>query len=237
MIERYQSQTAQQTSAKEFDAGLRSHMLRIYNYMTSGILLTAIVSLAVWNTPAIYNALIASQDLFLVFAFAPLAFVLVLSFGINKLSSSAAKGIFFAYAAVMGVSIGVIVAQFTGVSVARTFLVTAIAFASLSLYGYTTKRSLSGMGTFLMMGLVGLFVASIINIFVASTMLEFIISVAGVLIFAGLTAYDTQKLKRDYYNYTSAEMQEKGAIYGALSLCLDFINLFFYLLRFLGNRD
>jgi FtsH-binding integral membrane protein len=175
-----------------------------------------------------------------VIMFAPLAMVFAFGAMINKLSAAGAQLFFYTFAAVMGLSLAWIFRVFTGVSIAQTFVITAIAFASLSIYGYTTKKDLSGLGTFLMMGLIGLIVASIVNIFLASSALMFAISVIGVLIFAGLTAYDTQRIKTDYIAHAQAMDQEwlaKSAIMGALNLYLDFINLFMFLLQFLGNRE
>jgi uncharacterized protein len=172
--------------------------------------------------------------------FAPLVMVFAFSAMINRLSAAAAQLFFYVFAAAMGLSISFIFAAYTGTSIAHTFLVTAIAFGGLSLYGYTTKRDLSGMGTFLMMGLIGLIVASIVNIFLASSALAFAVSVIGVLIFAGLTAYDTQSIKNEYIEHAVHGDQEwlgKSAIMGALRLYLDFINMFMFLLQFLGNRE
>ena len=168
---------------------------------------------------------------------APLAFVLVLSFGINKLSVPAAQAVFWAFAAIMGVSLSSIFLVYTDASIAKVFFITAATFGAMSLYGYTTKRDLTQMGSFLMMGLIGLIIASVVNIFMQSSMLEFAISAVGVLIFVGLTAYDTQKIKEGYSEAHGAELLAKGAIMGALSLYLDFINLFLMLLRLFGNRE
>jgi FtsH-binding integral membrane protein len=168
--------------------------------------------------------------------FAPLGFVMTLSFGINRLSTAAAQGIYWAYAAVMGLSLSTIFLVYTGTSIAQTFFATAAAFAGLSLVGYTTKKDLSGFGTFLIMGLVGLIVASLINIFLKSSVMDLAISAIGVLIFAGLTAYDTQKIKGMYSYVAGTEMVGKSVVMGALSLYLDFINLFLMLLRFMGNN-
>lgn len=238
MVERYGTaygaQTAQQ--AAEYDEGLRSYMLKVYNYMTSGILLTGIVALFVGTSPDILNAIYGSGLHWLV-ALAPLAFIMVMSFGVHKMSSGTLQLVFWAFAAVMGVSMAWIFAAYTGTSIARTFFITAASFGALSLYGYTTKKSLSGFGTFLFMGLIGLIIASVVNIFLGSNMLQFIISVAGVLIFAGLTAYDTQRIKESYYMMATGEAVAKGAIMGAVNLYLDFVNLFMFLLQFLGNRE
>ncbi|MCE8459445.1 Bax inhibitor-1/YccA family protein, partial [Rhodovulum sulfidophilum] len=172
--------------------------------------------------------------------FAPLLFVFGFSAGINKMSAATAQVVFYAFAAVMGLSISSIFLVFTGMSIVQTFLVTAIAFAGLSLWGYTTKKDISGWGSFLIMGVIGLVVASIVNIFLASPAIMFAVSALGVLIFAGLTAYDTQRIKTDYLQHAQSMDSEwlgKSAIMGALSLYLDFINLFMFLLQFLGNRD
>ena len=237
---RYQAGTATQTGA-EIDQGLRSYMLGIYNYMASAIAVTAVAALgmATWasNNPDVANALYNSP-LRWVLMLAPLAFILVISFGINKLSKSAAQGVFYAFAAVMGVSISWIFMIYASGSIVQTFFVTAAAFACLSLYGYTTKRSLSGMGTFLMMGLFGLIIATLVNIFMASSALQFAINVIGILIFAGLTAYDTQRLKHEYDVVAhNAELMAKSSILGALSLYLNFVNMFMFLLSFLGDRE
>ena len=238
MVERYgtayRAGTAQQ--AAEYDEGLRSYMLKVYNYMTSGILLTGIIALFVGNSPELLNAIYGSGLHWLV-ALAPLGFIMVMSFGVHKMSSGTLQMIFWAFAAVMGVSMAWIFAAYTGTSIARTFFITAASFGALSLYGYTTKKSLSGFGTFLFMGLIGLLIAMVVNFFLASSMLQFIISVAGVLIFAGLTAYDTQRIKESYYMMATGEAVAKGAIMGAVNLYLDFVNLFLFLLQFLGNRE
>jgi len=229
----YRAGTATQTA--EFDAGLRAYMLKVYNYMASGVLLTGIVAMVVAGSPTLLNAIFGGPQAYIVM-FAPLAFILVMNFGMQKMSSGTLQLLFWAFAAVMGMSLSAIFIQFTGASIARTFFITAAAFGALSLYGYTTKKSLSGMGTFLMMGLFGIIIASIVNIFLASTMMQFIISVAGVLVFAGLTAYDTQRIKESYYMMATGESVAKGAIMGALSLYLDFVNLFMMLLQLLGDR-
>lgn len=216
------------------DAGLRSYMLSVYNYMGSGVLLTGIVAMLAYNSG--FTASLAGSPLMWVVALAPLAFVMVLSFGINKLSTTAAQGLFWAYAALMGLSMSTIFLAFTATSIATTFFATAAAFLGLSLYGYTTKKDLSGFGTFLIMGVVGILVAMLINMFVQSSALGFAISVIGVLLFAGLTAYDTQKIKSIYAHVAGTDMMGKSVVMGALNLYLDFINMFLYLLRFLGDR-
>ncbi len=242
----------------EIDEGLRSHMNKVYSTMSVGMLITALAAwaisgLAVTTDPSVtgmqigtdkyltgLGATLYASPLKWVVMFAPLAFVFGLSAGINKMSAATAQTVFYAFAAVMGISISSIFLVFTGASIVQTFLVTAIAFASLSLYGYTTKKDLSGLGTFLIMGVIGLIVASVINIFLASSALAFAVSVIGVLIFAGLTAYDTQNIKNTYLQMAHSGDQEwlgKSAIMGALSLYLDFINMFMFLLQFLGNRE
>lgn len=227
------------------DEGLRAHMNKVYGLMSVAMVLTGGVAWGVGSNPAllaVFRDPMTMQPNILGWAvmFAPLVMAMAFGAMLNRLSVAAAQLFFYAFAAVMGLSLSWIFAVFTGVSIATTFFVTAIAFASLSLYGYTTKRDLSGMGTFLMMGLVGLIVASIINIFLASGAMQFAISVIGVLIFAGLTAYDTQSIKAEYVAHASRGDQDwlgKAAIMGALRLYLDFINMFMFLLQFLGNRE
>jgi len=231
--------------AAEIDVGLRAHMNKVYGLMSVGMLLTGGVAWAVGSSTALLSILrnpetMQPNILGWVAMFAPL--IMVFAFGalINRLSAAAAQLYFYAFAAVMGLSLSWIFAVFTGVSIAQTFLVTSISFAGLSLWGYVTKRDLSGMGTFLMMGLIGLLVAMVVNIFLASSALMFAISVIGVLIFAGLTAYDTQNIKNTYLQHAQVGDQEwlgKAAIMGALNLYLDFINLFMFLLQFMGNRE
>ncbi|OWJ79054.1 MULTISPECIES: Bax inhibitor-1/YccA family protein [Haematobacter] len=223
----------------QIDEGLRAHMNKVYGLMSAGLGVTAIVAWFVGSNPALL-AQIFGSPLKWVVMFAPLAVVFGFSAMINRLSQSAAQGVFFLFAALMGLSISYIFAAYTGISIAQTFLVTAIAFAGLSLYGYTTKRNLSGMGTFLVMGLIGLIVASIVNIFLGSPAVMFAISVIGVLIFAGLTAYDTQNIKTTYVQMAAggdSEWLGKSAIMGALSLYLNFLNMFMFLLQFMGNRE
>jgi FtsH-binding integral membrane protein len=220
-----------------FDAGLRSYMLSVYNYMASGVLLTGIVALLFANSGAAQQILFGPGILKYLIIFSPLAFVLVLSFGIERLSTGAAQALFWAFATVMGLSMASIFFFYTGPSIATTFFATAAAFVSLSLYGYTTQRDLSGFGTFLIMGVVGLLVAMILNIFLKSPAMTFAISAIGVLLFAGLTAYDTQRIKSLYFHVAGTDMMGKTVIMGALSLYLDFVNMFQFLLSFLGNRE
>jgi uncharacterized protein len=222
-----------------FDAGLRGYMLSVYNYMISGVLLTGIVALLFAGggvaSPAA-RLFMGGGILPFIVMLAPLGVVMWLSFGINRMSETTAKMLFWVYAILMGMSLSTILLVYTGGSVAQAFFATAAAFAGLSLYGYTTQRSLSGFGTFLIMGVVGLVVAMLINMFLHSTALDLAISGIGVLLFAGLTAYDTQRIKSGYFAYAGTDFAGKSAIMGALQLYLDFINLFMFLLRFMGNR-
>ena len=220
-----------------FDAGLRSYMLSVYNYMASGVLLTGIVAMLFARSGAAETILLGPGLLKYVIMFAPLAFVLVLSFGINRLSTGAAQALFWAFATVMGLSMASIFFRYTGSSIAITFFATAAAFTSLSLWGYTTKKDLSGWGTFLIMGVVGLIVASLLNLFFQSPAMSLAISAIGVLLFAGLTAYDTQRIKSLYFVVAGSDMMGKTVIMGALTLYLDFVNMFTFLLQFLGNRE
>ena len=228
--------TSAQADAAPIDAGLRKYMLQVYNYMASGVLLTGIVAGAVASSPAAIEMIFGS-GLSLVVMLATFAFILALSFGINKMSAGTAQAVFWAFAAVMGLSLSSIFLAYTGESVARVFFITAGAFAGLSLYGYTTKKDLSGFGSFLIMGLIGIVIASLVNIFLQSSAMQWMISVVGVLVFAGLTAYDTQRIKLMYSELDDSEVYGKKAIMGALSLYLDFINMFLMLLHLFGNRE
>ncbi|WP_128514239.1 Bax inhibitor-1/YccA family protein [Tabrizicola thermarum] len=229
----------------QIDEGLRAHMNKVYGLMSVAMLVTAGVAWAVGSSEQLFSILRnpatgSMTILGWIAMFLPLGMVFAFGALINRMSVAAAQLFFYAFAAAMGLSLAWIFQVFTGVSIAQTFLITAISFAGLSLYGYTTKRDLSAMGTFLMMGLIGLIVAMIVNLFLASSALAFAISVIGVLIFAGLTAFDTQRIKNDYIQHAVAMDQEwlgKSAIMGALTLYLDFINLFMFLLQFLGNRE
>lgn len=227
--------TRSQSEAALIDVGLREHMLRVYNYMASGLALTGIVALLVASSEAAIQ-LIFGTGLFWIVALAPLGLVFFLSFRIQHMSARTAQAVFWIYAGLMGLSLASIFLQFTGASVARVFFITAGTFAAMSLYGYTTKRDLSAVGSFLFMGLIGLIIASVVNIFLASSMLHFVISVAGVIIFTGLTAWDTQKIKEMYVAGDDEEVGGKKAIMGALTLYLDFINLFIMLMHLLGER-
>ena len=228
-------------SDAEYDQGLRSFMLGIYNYMSLALAVTGLAAMGTaWlaaNNPAFAGA-IYNSPLRYVIMFSPLAFVLVLSFGINKLSTGMAQLIFWAFAAVMGMSMSWIFMVYTSASIVQTFFITAAAFASLSLYGYTTKRSLSAMGSFMMMGLFGLIIAMVVNIFLQSSAMQFAISAIGLLIFAGLTAWDTQRLKLQYDEIAgNAAVIGKATIMGALNLYLNFINMFMFMLQLFGSRD
>ncbi len=255
--------TTTRTQDGVVDQGLRSYMLTVYNYMAMGVALTGLVAYFVFTqavtldpnlaaktaTGAAYalkrgmyltqfGATLYATPLTWVVRLSPLAFVLILSFGINRMSTGVAQAIFWAYAAVMGVSISSIFIVFKMGSIASVFFITAAAFASLSLYGYTTKKDLSGWGTFLFMGLIGIILAGLVNIFLQSSALKFAINVIGVLVFAGLTAYDTQRIKDSYYEVAGhAELMAKEALMGALNLYLNFINMFMMLLQLFGDRE
>lgn len=218
-----------------FDAGLRSYMLSVYNYMASGVLLTGIVAMLFVNT-SFGLAMLANPAIRLVLMLAPLGVVLAMSFGAARMAESTVKTLFWVYAALMGLSLSTILLVYTGGSVAQTFFATAAAFGSLSLYGYTTKRDLAPFGAFMMMAVFGLIAAMLINMFVRSTGMDLIISAVGVLLFAGLTAYDTQRIKSGYFAVRGTQFAGKSAVMGALTLYLDFINMFLFLLRFMGNR-
>ena len=229
--------------ATQIDLGLRSYMLGVYNHMTTALALTGLMAMGL-NFLAISNgALTPIGELFFlsplkwVIMLAPLGMVFYISARINSISSGKARNLFYIYAGLMGLSLSSLLLVYTGASVVRAFFVTAAAFAALSIYGYTTKKSLSGLGSFLMMGVFGLIIAQIVNIFMASTQLDFMISIIGVLIFAGLTAYDTQQIKLMYMASDSKGIALKKSIMGALRLYLDFINMFIMLLSLLGNRE
>ena len=217
------------------DAGLRSYMLSVYNYMASGVLLTGIVALLFAQSGL--AAQVLATPLRWLIIFAPLAFVMVMSFGMHRLSTGTLQTLFWAFAVAMGLSMSSIFLVYTGMSIAQTFFAVTAGFAGLSLYGYTTKKDLSGWGTFLIMGVVGLLVAMLINLFLQSPVMQLAISAIGVLIFAGLTAYDTQKIKSMYAYVAGTDMMGKAVIMGALNLYLDFVNMFTFLLSFLGSRD
>ena len=241
------ARAAQQT-AVTMDEGLRAYMLKVYNYMATGILLTGIIALLTFKMSVVTNeagtiiglteigiAMYMSGLKWLIML-APLGVVFYMSFGINKMSASKAQTTFWIFAALMGLSLSSILLVYTGMSVTRVFFICSATFGAMSIYGYTTKRDLTKLGSFLMMGLIGIIIASLVNIFMKSSMMYFVISVLGVLIFVGLTAYDTQKIKNMYTSSDTGEMIGKKAVMGALTLYLDFINLFIMLLRLFGQR-
>ena len=238
------------TNAAVIDAGLRAYMLRVYNWMSSGLLLTGVVAYAIANTSLInafyprvstpYGVTHQATPLAMIAMFAPLGFVLVLSLGVNKLSTTTAQGLFWAFCAAMGASLTSVFLIYTSESIVRVFFITAATFGAMSLWGYTTKTDLSRMGSFLMMGLLGMIIASLVNMFLHSSALQFALSLIGVVVFTGLTAYDTQRIKADYVQYAYAvgtDGANKRSVYDALSLYLNFINLFMILLQLLGNRN
>ena len=229
-----------------FDVGLRAHMVRVYNYMASGLALSGIVAFGLFSSAELASLFFQVQAgrvvgmnmLGWIAIFAPLGLLLLVSFRAAAMSVGAVQAVYWAVTALMGVSLSLLLFRYTGASVARTFFVTAAAFGALSLYGYTTKRDLTAMGKFLFMGVIGLLLAGIVNMIWPSGTMSFIISAAGVLIFSGLIAYDTQKIKEQYSEAWGTDMVEKVAIFGALSLYLDFVNLFQFLMSFLGqSRD
>jgi FtsH-binding integral membrane protein len=231
-------------SSAAVDEGLRSYMLGVYNYMAAGVALTGIAAYLTYSLAVADGQLtplgqaLYTSPLKWVVMLAPLAFVFFLSFRVDKMSVGAAQATFWLFAAVMGISLSSIFMVFTGQSIAQIFFITAATFGALSLWGYTTKRDISGWGSFLFMGLVGIIIAAVVNLFLQSTGLQFAISVIGVLVFAGLTAYDTQRIKDTYFVVAgNAELAAKTAIMGALSLYLDFINMFMMLLNLFGNRE
>ncbi|HEX7751174.1 MAG TPA: Bax inhibitor-1/YccA family protein [Novosphingobium sp.] len=221
--------------AAAYDQGLRRHMLSIYNYMASGVLLSGVVALLFARSGLALQMM--QTPLKWLIMLAPLGFVFAMSLGANRMRTTTLQALFWGFCVIMGLSLSTIFLVFTGASIATAFFATAAAFAGLSLVGYTTKKDLSGMGSFMIMGLIGIIVASVINLFVQSSAVHLAISILGVLIFAGLTAWDTQRLKQEYYVLAGTDFAGKAVVLGALSLYLDFINMFQFLLSFLGNRD
>jgi FtsH-binding integral membrane protein len=217
------------------DAGLRSYMLSVYNYMASGVLLTGIVAMLFASSGLAEQVL--QTPLRWLIMLAPLGFVMAMSFGLNRMSTGTLQVLFWSFAVAMGLSLSSVFLVYTGVSIAQTFFAVTAGFVGLSLYGYTTKKDLSGFGTFLIMGVIGLLVAMIVNIFLQSSAMAMAISAIGVLLFAGLTAYDTQKIKSMYAYVAGTDMMGKVVIMGALNLYLDFVNMFTFLLSFMGNRE
>lgn len=230
------SRAAPRAAGVSFSEGLRRHMVQVYNHMTAGLVVTGIVAYLVGNTPTIMQTLFGSPLMFLVML-APLAFVLVMSFGVQRMSLGALTLTFYGFSLFMGLSLSTIFLRYTHTSIAQVFFITAAMFLGMSLYGYTTKADLTKMGSFLIMGLWGIILASIVNIFVHSSGLGFVVSVLGVVIFTGLTAYDTQRIKENYSEGWGSVATGKLAIMGAVTLYLDFLNLFLMLLRLLGSGD
>jgi len=253
----YRSMAATQTvpsvsvDATRLDVGLRKYMLGVYNYMASGLLLSGIVALLIASSPAIaelfYTRVMTPRGaatipttLGFIAMFSPLALILVMTFGVNRMPAAGAQAVYWVFTALMGVSLANIFLIYTGTSISRVFFVTAGTFAAMSIIGYTTQRDLTKLGSFLIMGLIGIMLASLVNIFIGSTALQFAVTVLGVVIFVGLIAYDTQRIKTDYISYAYAEGTEvagKRAVFDALSLYLNFINLFQLLMSLLGQRQ
>src|SRR6516162_3789402 len=228
--------SAAPSSTEYFDESLRQHMLRVYNYMGGGLVLTGVVAFFVASTPAIYQPIFGTPLKWVVI-FAPLAFIFFLSFRIQTISAATAQALFWVFCALMGLSLAAVFLVFTGTSIARTFFITAAMFGATSLYGYTTRRDLSKFGSFLFMGLIGLVIASLVNLLIGSSALQFLVSVVGVLVFTGLTAYDTQNIKEQFAEDFGSETNSKLAVWGALSLYLNFINIFQMLLNLTGDRE
>ena len=233
---RQESQTFSGGVGLVFDEGLRRHMLRVYNYMGLGLVVTGVVAFMVGNTPALYVP-IYSTPLKWVVIFAPLVFVVILSLRLETLSLRGAQALFFAFCAVMGLSLASIFVVFTDTSIARTFFIAAAMFGVTSLYGYTTRSDLSRFGSFLIMGLFGVVIASLINLFLGASALQFAVSVVGIFVFIGLTAWNTQMIKAQYAEGADPEASHRMAVVGALSLYLDLINIFQLLLYFTGHRE
>ncbi|MDP3372551.1 MAG: Bax inhibitor-1/YccA family protein [Candidatus Paracaedibacteraceae bacterium] len=236
-MSRFDDQPISRNSATllAIDEGLRTFMLRVYNYMALGLGLTGVVAYLL-STNQQLMSMIFGSPLGYVFMFAPFALVLFISFRLDKIQASTAQMLFWAYAGLMGISLSVIFMIYTGQSVARMFFVTASLFGSMSLYGYTTKKDLTSMGSFMMMGVWGIILASLVNMFFKSSAMQMLLSVLTVIVFTGLTAYDTQKIKEVYYESDSADVASKKAVMGALTLYIDFINIFLSLLRLFGER-
>lgn len=223
------------SSRAAYDAGLRSYMLKVYNNMGLALAISGVVSMIVASSQGLMGLFFATPLKWLVLL-APLGFVFYFSFKINKISASAAQTLLWVFAAIMGLSLAPIFTIYTGTSIAKCFFITASLFGSMSLYGYTTKKDLTGMGSFLFMGLIGIVIASLVNIFLKSSGLGFVVSFLSVIIFTGLTAYDSQRIKSMYYQFSDGESLSKAATMGALSLYMNFINLFIQLLQFFGDR-
>jgi uncharacterized protein len=244
-LNRQNATSKSSVSAAIIDQGLRSYMLKVYNYMASALLLTGFVALLTFKLavqslePLVlsnFGNSLYNSGLAWVVMLAPLGVIIYMSFGIAKMNVAKAQSVFWVFAALMGLSLSSIFVAYTGTSITRVFFITAGTFGLMSIYGYTTNRDLTKFGSFLIMGLIGILVASVVNIFMKSPMMYFVISILGVLIFVGLTAYDTQKIKNMYLESDSGELIGKKAVMGALTLYLDFINLFIMLLRLFGQR-
>jgi len=238
MIE-YNSKTSFASSASRtatFDSALRDYMVKVYQHMSVALAISGLIAFMVSSSPQLMQAIFGTPLAYLVM-FAPLVFVIVFGFKINSLSAEKAKNYLYFYSALMGLSMATIFFVYTATSITRVFLITASTFGAMSLYGYSTKKDLTSFGSFLIMGLIGIMIASLINIFLKSSGLDFAISIIGVFVFIGLTAYDTQRIKQTYYHFSgNDEMVNKMAVLGALNLYMDFINLFIMLLRFFGER-
>lgn len=238
MIE-YNSKSSFASSASRtatFDSALRDYMVKVYQHMSIALVISGLVAFLVSSSPQLMQAIFGTPLAYVVM-FAPLAFVIFFGFKLNSMSSEKARGYLYFYAGLMGLSLATIFVVYTGASITRVFLITASTFGAMSLYGYSTKKDLTSFGSFLIMGLIGIMIASLVNIFLKSSGLDFAISLIGVFIFIGLTAYDTQRIKQTYYHFAgNDEMVNKMAVIGALSLYMDFINLFIMLLRFFGER-
>ena len=234
MVELKQN-TYSQSQSTVIDQGLRDYMMKVYNYMTSGLAISGLVAWGFSQSPTLMGAIYGTALQWVVML-APLGFIFFLGARLQKMSTSAAQMTFWAFAAVMGISLSYIFIVFTGVSIVRVFLITSCTFSAMSIYGYATKRDLTKFGSFLIMGLIGIIIASIVNIFLQSSAMQFVISCVGVLVFVGLTAYDTQRIKSTYYQVAGTAFAGKAAIMGALTLYLDFINLFIMLMQLFGQR-
>jgi uncharacterized protein len=217
-----------------FDAGLRAHMQRVFGYMSGGLALTGLLAWIAAHT--VLAQVLYGTPLRWVVVFAPLVFVMAMSLRMNTISRTSLKVLFWSFCGTMGLSMGTLFLMFTDASIARAFFITSATFGAMSLWGYTTKRDLSGMGAFLLMGVVGIFIASLVNIFMLSSMLQWMVSVAGVVLFTGLAAWDSQRIKQTYAESYGEEANDKLAVFGALSLYLDFINAFQFLLQLTGSR-
>lgn len=226
-----------QTQTAEMDAGLRKYMLGVYNYMASGLLVSAVVAMLASSSPAVMQTVFGSGLAYVVML-APLGLLLAMNFAFNKISTPVLQGMYWAFVALFGLSLSTIFLVYTSADIVRVFFITAAAFGGLSLYGYTTKKNLSGMGSFLIMGLIGIVIAMVVNMFLESTMMSFVISVLGVLIFAGLTAFDTQRIKSTYIQHRmEGDVATRSAVMDAVALYLNFVNMFMFLLHLFGGNN